>query len=55
MSIDAELVLKKIIRRLGLFRFANELDGVVGGGAEMAVLVEGAQGKPLYAGSVEFP
>ena len=47
---------QKIICRSGLFRFfANELDGAVGGGAGMAVLVEGAQEKPLYAGFDEFP
>ena len=48
--------LRNWISRSGLFNFfPNELDGVVGEDAEMAVLVEGAQEKPLYAGLDEFP
>ena len=46
---------QKMICRSGLFRFfANELDGVVGEDAEIAVLVEGVQERPLYAGFEEF-
>ena len=48
--------LRNWISRSGLFNFfPNELDGVVGEDAEMAVLVEGAQDGPLSTGFDEFP
>ena len=46
---------QKIIFRSGLLGFfANELGSVAGEGAEVAVLVEGAQDEPLYAGFGEL-
>ena len=51
-SVDRRRIgLMKIICRSGSFRvFAFELNGVVGGDAELAVLLEGVQDKPLYMG-----
>ena len=56
-SVDRRHIgLQKSISRSGLFRFfAVELDGVVGEDADLAVLVEGAQQKPSYAGFDEGP